>query len=111
MARPPTHPYRAYRTVGGKIVIQGSPSPGSWVLLDCDNGNPELGFGYCWVFPTRREARAHRSAQNARHPANAWLAIPRRLAEAQQHMLKLFKTPLRGRSNIKYVNDNIDWRR
>lgn len=106
--------YRAYRVVAGKVLIQGEaptlicgelvhgrePWVNDWILLDIHNGNPELGYGYCWVFKTRQQAREHRNRQNA-HPALAHVTGPWRVGEAKRHFLRLHQRPLRGRSQLR----------
>lgn len=95
--------YRSYRSVyrgklpsdhmdypvltTARLVIQGNPGPDEWLLLDRDNGNPEIGRGYVWIFKTRKAARDHKRKQN-RTAKNAKLLGPWRVREVSSESLK-----------------------
>lgn len=57
-----THGILHILPVDGSEDIKTKP----WVLLDKDNGSPEYGIGYLWLFSSKKEAVAHKKAQNAK---------------------------------------------
>lgn len=80
--------YRSYRsTRHNALVIEGNPSNNAWLLLDRDNGNPECGHGYVWIFPTRQAARDHKREQNAK-PCSARVLGPWRVRDCTSESFK-----------------------
>lgn len=59
-----------------RLLIEGAPGPKEWALLDIDNGNPERGYGYLWIYNTREKARVHKRLQNTPSLYNAELIGP-----------------------------------
>jgi hypothetical protein len=58
MASKQNHMYVRYTSrPDGKIDLEkGTPKNLIWAVLDQDNGNPELGFGYLWLFEAHDDA-------------------------------------------------------
>lgn len=80
--------YRAYSTSdSGKLLIEGMSGPELWVLLDDSNGNPDLGYGYVWVFDSRQAARDHKRNQEMNHN-NATLKGPWRTRDVSSKFFK-----------------------
>lgn len=70
-----------------ELVIDGSPTEDQWLLLDRDNGNPENGEGYVWIFSDYEDANEHRLIQN-RDSFNACLLGPWRVGDCTSEFLK-----------------------
>lgn len=85
-----TDNYRSYKTsADGSLQIEGNPGPKKWALLDKDNGNPECGHGYLWIFDKRDDAREHRRKQNSDpDPTRAVLRGPWRVESLTSDFLK-----------------------
>lgn len=77
--------YRPFLSIDNVFDVE---LPGSvWVLLDQNNGNPENGHGYLWLFKTREDARNHKKNQNGGN-LSATLCGPYKSSEVTISFLK-----------------------
>ena len=47
------------RSNGSIVLEKGTPKNLPWILLDQDNGNPECGHGFLWLFESQEHAMRH----------------------------------------------------